>query len=1416
MAWLTTIGPSAEQVEYRLADGAGCGQARVGKDLAVDYRTEHEHDLTWIGKGLAAVGIEAGTALDEDGKDAARALMSGVDPSTGDVLVEPKMARDPRGKLAAAPVVDAVREAAEAAEQTVDEHLAQVSPKTQERFARLVRGVDRDADAHRAGVDELRRVATAAGVDITELYDGQALAEADKYADFRVRIGNRGYDLTLDIPKSLSVLYGLADAETADGLRETYMDAVRDTAAAMESWTAYGMRGHHGDGQTAGRADGEGFLGWVTLHDTARPVDGAVPDPHLHAHLNFANLVQSREDGTWSTLANGGRDLHRHTPAAGQYLRARLRHLTSERYGMTWGRSDATGAWEVDGVGEELRDHFSKRGQQIKQRLAEQGIDVDDATVAQGQAAAAETREAKRDVTAPRPGDLRGEWQDQARTEGVDPARLVAEAMPGPRDPAVEADRIDAEAVADYVLDPEDGLTAHTKFVEHPAVLAAVADAVDGGIADIAELERLAADVAADARVAALPAPAGGVVTHPQRYTTTNIVDAETMILTAARDRLAGDYARVDADVTAGAIDTFEQGAGFTLSPEQRAVVTRLAVAGNGVDAVVGVAGSGKTTVMSALRGAHEAAGHTILGTSTAAVAAHHLQAETGIHSMSVAKLLTRRDGLAGVDVLVVDEAAMVDDRDLAQLLDEAGQSGTQVIGVGDPQQLKSPGVGSAFRDVHTLVGGLALLENRRQRDAAHRAALSTWRTGQRRAALDGLAEAGAIRAGDTLDDVRAGMLDHWADKRTQWSDPHDQIHGHLMLAGTNRDVDELNALAQDHRITEGELDPARSYTYVQAGGGRLTLHPGDHVMLRTNEYAQAGGDGGVDLLNGRRGVVTGLDARTGDAVVTWREQGPDGPELVDADASADYIRAGGLSLAYALTVHKAQGQTAESVTASLTGLDPNAAYPALTRHRGELQAWLTRDVVEDEATRLRLGDPATPEEALRRALDAYTTFLERPEREEMALAELGDPDELLPHHRPTTDAAAEVVAEADTEPPRPPDADRHQDQARPVLDETAHDDDAVVAPADDEAVVEPVGTADWWTRPHGALTSAELDRAVAAADATSAHLHAQADAAAANNRALAEHRGVMAEARDNEIARREAAIAMARAGHGEAVAAVHAQRDHLAAAAVAHRQAVAEAAAAEQMLPALDTARTTLAETQARAQRPRLVLAAQGTNRAEQEALAAEQAAVLRGLHEQQQAHTETAAGYRARARDEVAAAGIPHTDRTGRSAEELLTAHDARRDELLAAARTADIDAAAQPSAQWLAIQQRPLRLPHRDVRDAPTPEQVSAVDAHTEALHAEKDQRAGQRPIEQLRDDADRKTARKQARRDRDAVDNDPRLAAAARAEHEAEQRRQAEHDAAEQARRDEADRAADEAYRRRALDEASRDSGPDLSR
>jgi conjugative relaxase-like TrwC/TraI family protein len=1168
VAWVTTLGPAMAQIDYRLEAQSGCSLSAGGDDQ-VAYRLESDRPLEWVGEGLHEVGIEPGTAIDDAGKAAARALSDGVDPSTGEVLVAPKMAVDPRAKLPAGPLVAAVRAAAERAGTTPAGLLEE--PRVVARYGRLQRGVAReqtrtdgpeggrpdvDTVAHRAPVGDLQRVADAAGITLDDLYAADELAAAREHADARVVVGNRGYDLTLDLPKSYSVLTAMADPETAAELEDVYLDAVRETVGAVQQWAGYGMRGHHGDGVRAQRVDGTGLLGWMTVHRTARPVAGQAPDPHLHAHLTFVNMVRGT-DGRWSTIGAGGRDLHRHAHAADALVKARLRQVTRERWGMRWVRDERTGAWEVAAVPADLRARMSKRAGQVADRLQADGVDPEQASTEQAKTAAAKSREAKQRPGAG--GDLRAEWHAQAAAAGVDPAALVAEAMPGPEHAPAPVD-VPPAAIAEWVFREEDGLTGHRKVTSRADVLAAVMDATRSGVADLEEAEHLTDAVLADELAVPLPATGAVHLSNSERFTTSDIVDAERTVLAAARDRYDGGLAVVPDDVLDLTVAQFEAGAGFQLSAEQRAVLTRLATAGHGVDTVVGVAGAGKTTLMAALRAAYEATGQTVAGASTAAVAAANLQTEAGITSRTIASWLARVDdgqGLTGIDVLVVDEAAMVDDRHLARLLTAAGETGTKVVAIGDPLQLRAVGVGGTFAAVHGMVSGLELSENRRQVDVDERQALADWRADERRQALQTWSDTGRLHVTATPEQAHEEMLEHWTTARAEWPDPHDRIDRLLLLAHTNADVDALNQVAQQQLLDADQTAEGRQYTLTD--GRRLTLNIGDQVLARTNDRE-------LGILNGHRGVVVDSD-ESGRVQVERREQGPDGPEHVRTWVGLGYVERGGLQLGYAITASKAQGLTADQALVYGNSMDAHVLYPAMSRDRHRTDLWLALDPLETDADRARHGPPPNLAEARARAVTAYAAAIagDRPDR--IVLAELGEQPEPInpstpaPEHATAWQRLHESIAQVR--------AGAEQLHERLAVDELA----------------ETTGVPPWQTRPYGTVPDAQLPAAIATAEREAARLAAAADR------------------QDAQLARIRAAAA---AGQGRAMRDLEQHREQLQARVAAGAQADTVRAQAAAGYAESRQAWQDVARLEAERQRNPLALRLAGTSRAE---IAAEQA---------------------------------------------------------------------------------------------------------------------------------------------------------------------------------------------------------------
>ena len=329
------------------SDPAGYYLARQAGCAAEYYTGAGERAGVWLSTGAAAVGLSG--ELDGDGEQVLRALLDGRAPD-GRVLVAPVLRMDPRGRLAARPLVQAIRAEAERRELAVDALLT--DPSDRAVFAALAAGVDRPrrravtVDPARAG-----RLAAAVGLDPHAVYRadhgtaggthdrtedglGNRSDNLDRYATAlahtqqRVDVRRPGIDVTVSAPKSVSVLYALGNPYVAAAVRAAHQAAVGQALGYLESVAGHGLRGHQGDGQ---RADRVGSNGWIVAafeHRTSR-----AGDPQLHTHLVIPNLLKG-VDGKWSAVDS--KAVYRHALTASYLYHAVLRGALTARLGVAW------------------------------------------------------------------------------------------------------------------------------------------------------------------------------------------------------------------------------------------------------------------------------------------------------------------------------------------------------------------------------------------------------------------------------------------------------------------------------------------------------------------------------------------------------------------------------------------------------------------------------------------------------------------------------------------------------------------------------------------------------------------------------------------------------------------------------------------------------------------------------------------------------------------------------------------------------------------------------------------------------------------------------------------------------------------------------------------------------------------------
>jgi ATP-dependent exoDNAse (exonuclease V) alpha subunit len=181
---------------------------------------------------------------------------------------------------------------------------------------------------------------------------------------------------------------------------------------------------------------------------------------------------------------------------------------------------------------------------------------------------------------------------------------------------------------------------------------------------------------------------------------------------------------------------------------------------------VVGYAGTGKSTMLSAAREAWEAQGYTVRGAALSGIAAESLEGGSGIQSRTLASLehawWQDRDQLTGRDVLVIDEAGLVGSRQMERVLSHAAEVGAKVVLVGDPEQLQAIEAGAAFRALSERYGAAEITHVRRQHQAWQREATKELATERTAAALERYERAGMVHAHATRDEAKAGLIAGW------------------------------------------------------------------------------------------------------------------------------------------------------------------------------------------------------------------------------------------------------------------------------------------------------------------------------------------------------------------------------------------------------------------------------------------------------------------------------------------------------------------------------------------------------------------------------------------------------------------------------------------------------------------------------
>jgi conjugative relaxase-like TrwC/TraI family protein len=518
-----------------------------------------------------------------------------------------------------------------------------------------------------------------------------------------------GYDINFHCPKSVSIVHALSKD---DHIIETFRESVLKTMNEIEADSKTRVRK---DGKYEDRETGE--LIWADFtHQTARPVDGSAPDPHLHSHCFVFNATW--DDKEKQIKAGQFRDINRDMP---YYQAIFHKHLSDGLMDKGYQIRRTEKSFELVGVPQDVIDMFSKRTDEIGQFAKEKGI----TDAKEKSELGARTRSKKQKGMTM--GELKAEWRSQIRelpNEGKSdtdqPVRYA---------PAKAKSDLKPEECINHAIDHS--FERVSVMPERRLLETAFRHSLGNRSASIQDITKQLSD---DSRI----------IHVKEKYltycTTREVLKEEKRMVDLARQG-KGKFKPL-----------YEKAPKLSCKDQQARAIEHILTTKNQVSIVRGAAGTGKTTLMKEAVSLIEKAGKKVTVVAPTAQASRGVLAEEGFSNAdTVAKLLIDEKIQKDLyqQVLWVDEAGLLGTKDMNALLALASRENARLILGGDTRQHASVVRGDALRILNT-VGGIRAAEVDkiyRQKNIEYRSAVEDLSKGKIKDAFDRLDSLGSIQS---------------------------------------------------------------------------------------------------------------------------------------------------------------------------------------------------------------------------------------------------------------------------------------------------------------------------------------------------------------------------------------------------------------------------------------------------------------------------------------------------------------------------------------------------------------------------------------------------------------------------------------------------------------------------------------------
>jgi len=605
-----------------------------------------------------------------------------------------------------------------------------------------------------------------------------------------------GYDINFHCPKSVSVLHALSKD---NHILDAFQECVSETMNLIEQDCKTRVRKN---GVNEERKTGE--LVWAQfVHQTARPVEGFRPDPHLHSHCFVFNATW--DDAEQKMKAGQFREIKKDMP----FYQAHFHKVLSDRLMSLGYQIEQTDkSFEIAGVPKKVIDLFSKRTDEIGRIAKEKNI----TDAKEKDQLGARSRAKKQKGTSME--ELKKEWLEQIReaSDGKGDMGKTVRFAPKPKD-----QEIDAEQCINYALD-------HC-------------------------FERASVMSARDLLKAAYKFGMGKSSVSAQEITDSfrnekKIIQIQegSRLMCTTKEVLKEEKRMVDLAVQSiGKMKPlYEIAPAIHLEGQQKEAIQNILTSKDRVCIVRGAAGSGKTTLLKELVGKmNEANKEVYLVAPTASASRDVLRNEGFQTADTVARLLIDKDTQEKLknQILIVDEAGLLGTKDMVALLELTAKNNARLILSGDTRQHASVVRGDALRVLNKVAGIQPAEVNKifRQQKEEYRHAVEYLAKGDVNSAFRKLDDISFIKQIDENTPYK-GIVDSYIEKEKNNEEC-------LVIAPTHAEGDKLTQalrlrLKEENMIGSKDVEVQQfknlNFTTAQKSDGR-NLKIGNMVQFSQN-----------------------------------------------------------------------------------------------------------------------------------------------------------------------------------------------------------------------------------------------------------------------------------------------------------------------------------------------------------------------------------------------------------------------------------------------------------------------------------------------------------------------------------------------------------------------------------------------------